>query len=245
MSLLWKGDFDSFVDSLLIIKDQVEVQNQHVSDIRRHSFINTNPDYKPPPVNDYLNTELMGTVTSLHNRSRFLLKTSKKALMPKYTSPSKDVNVELAKGFAYNNGTPNPSLINNFEKSPIDNDRLVIMDQILQDGQLEGIIYAMETTGKVPREIVLKDNRIKDSQLAKILHATTNKLQSLVYSQKSNVIGKESFEVLKHLCVDNGLQSLKLIGSSVSDNDAFLDFLKHLVKNCKLRSLTLSSLYLS
>ena len=103
----------------------------------------------------------------------------------------------------------------------------------------------METTGKVPREIVLKDNRIKDSQLAKILHATTNKLQSLVYSQKSNVIGKESFEVLKHLCVDNGLQSLKLIGSSVSDNDAFLDFLKHLVKNCKLRSLTLSSLYLS
>ena len=47
--------------------------------------------------------------------------------MPKFTKPQEDSNLELAKQLAANNGLPNPSIIANPEKSPVDAERLVIM----------------------------------------------------------------------------------------------------------------------
>ena len=122
----WKGDFDSFVDALLTIEEEIAENERYQSETRRLSFVTKNP-FERKEEADLLDDQILDTFTAQRNRQQFLTTKTKQAFMPKFTKPQEDSNLELAKQLAANNGLPNPSIIANPEKSPVDAERLVIM----------------------------------------------------------------------------------------------------------------------
>lgn len=79
------------------------------------------------------------------------------------------------------------------------------------------------------KEILLSDNSISDEQIAILLNATGDSLQSFVCTGKSNRVGSKAFQALIDIQKKNDLFfTIKLINITITDHNAFVRFLVEL-----------------
>lgn len=150
----WKGDYDTFIEFVMTVKDDLDAHIEFMEASRRQEFANTDPFAELRAVKDRqkysVGDEYLNRLLSERNRQQFLDKHQKYAFRPKYADPQADINIELAKGFRYNAGTPNPGLCVINERTDIDKGRLIVLDQRISEGHITGLVEAMESTKEIP-----------------------------------------------------------------------------------------------
>lgn len=91
----------------------------------------------------------------------------------------------------------------------------------------------------------MKETGLSDSQISRLLAATSARLTSLVYAGKSNTLGTKAIAAIRALMDGGKLDELKIIGPNITDHEAFLQFLTDLPDIFNLSCLSISSVHVS